>query len=87
MLSCPVKVKAMRPSKTPAKPPKYDLILLGGEEFDGNIISDRQTIIKKVKSSHVGIQVLSPNLKLARMSASPGLTKTIWKYSLRGRFG
>ena len=86
MLSCPVKVKAMRPSKTPAKPPKYDLILLD-EDVDGNIISDRQTIIKKVKSSHVGIQVLSPNLKLARMSASPGLTKTIWKYSLRGRFG
>ena len=86
MLSCPVKVKAMRPSKTPAKPPKYDLILLD-EDVDGNIISDRQTIIKKVKSSRVGIQVLSPNLKLARMSASPGLTKTIWKYSLRGRFG
>ena len=86
MLSRPVKVKAMRPSKTPAKPPKYDLILLD-EDVDGNIISDRQTIIKKVKSSRVGIQVLSPNLKLARMSASPGLTKTIWKYSLRGRFG
>ena len=86
MLSCPGKVKAMRPSKTPAKPPKYDLILLD-EDVDGNIISDRQTINKKVKSSRVGIQVLSPNLKLARMSASPGLTKTIWKYSLRGRFG
>ena len=86
MLSCPVKVKAMRPSKTPAKPPKYDLILLD-EDVDGNIISDRQTIIKKVKSSRVGIQVLSPNLKLARMPASPGLTKTTWKYSLRGRFG
>ena len=77
----------MSPSKSPAKSPTFDLILLDDEDVDGNIISSHQTILKKVKSSHVGIQVLSPNLKLTRMSAGPGLTKSTWKYSLRGQLG
>ena len=71
----------MRPGKSSTKPPKYDIVLLDGEGIDGSAPTRR--IVKKVKPSNVGVQVLSPSMKFAR-SISTESTKTTWKYSLRG---